>query len=106
MHYYKTPELDIIKGDIKVIKLIILGLLVTHPIYYTSLYFASKHVCKQAYENITEYINNHVISYTKKNKFSPYDSSDNESELDNITYIDPTTNVPDTPIKKGLFNYI
>lgn len=112
-------DINNIKNDIKSIKLIVLGMLITTPIYYTSIYLLSKHACKKAYLAATEYINNieknnnylsevDVILEEKfegkpedeLNNLSSSDSNSDGHELDASAYSD----VP-SPNKKGLFGF-
>lgn len=107
---YNNQDINNIKNDIKSIKLMFLGLLITTPIYYTSIYLLSKQVCKQAFLTINEYINIVEKNNEKKNILEDesereltnsgcsYSSSDGH-ELDASEY----NNIP--LCKKGIFNF-
>jgi hypothetical protein len=113
-----SRDINNIKNDIKSIKLIVLGMLITTPIYYTSIYLLSKRACKQAYLNITDYINNieknnnylSEVDVILEEKFegkpedelnnSSSDTNSDKHELDADAYCDISP-----PVKKGFLNF-
>jgi hypothetical protein len=110
-----SRDINNIKNDIKSIKLIVLGILITTPIYYTSIYLLSKRACKKAYLAVTEYINNieknnnscdfssneiDIILEEKPEDNSSSDTNSDKHELDVSAYCD----VP-PPVKKSFLNF-
>ena len=117
---YNNQDINHIKNDIKSIKLMFLGLLITTPIYYTSIYLLSKRACKNAFLAVSEYINvveknitPSEIDVILEEKLEPLEdelnnlvSSETNSdghELETSTY----DNIPHTTNhnKKGIFNF-
>lgn len=114
---YNNQDINNIRNDIKSIKLMFLGLLITTPIYYTSIYLLSKRTCKNVFLAVTEYINiaekindsseiDVIMEEKSEDELNNLASSGNNSdghELDTSTY----NNIPNVSnsIKKGLFNF-
>ena len=108
-------DINNIKNDIKSIKLMFLGMLITTPIYYTSIYFLSKQACKNIFLTITEYMNvieknnnsnvSDIILRDELNNLSSSDSNSDVHELNESAY----NNIPHTTnmqvCKQRLFNF-
>lgn len=115
-----SRDINNIKNDIKSIKLIVLGMLITTPIYYTSIYLLSKRACKKAFVVVADYINNieknnnylsevDVILEEKfegntgdeLNNSSSSDTNSDHHELDASAYCD----VPPPAVKKSFLGF-
>lgn len=115
-----SRDINNIKNDIKSIKLMVLGMLITTPIYYTSIYLLSKHACKKAFVVVADYINsieknNNYLSEVdvileekfegkaedELNNSSSSDTNSDHHELDATAYCD----VPPPTVKKSFLGF-
>jgi hypothetical protein len=98
-----NKDINNIKNDIKSIKIMFLGLLITTPIYYTSIYFLSKNACKKAFLIFTEYINNVEKNCNLQDRLDNVlinsDSNSEENDLDSSSYSKILSN------KRSFFNF-